>query len=214
MSNTAGEMSHPTELAGQPPAEAKRLNRANRLFARAVERNAGPRQWKLWKQSGVEEMLDFVHRASRVHLLSLDLRGDLELAYHIRMPIPRRPHGERLVVGHGVTFHLVFREEWTEFAPKGWEPVGIVDPRDVFHPNVNPLMKGALCLGALPAGIPPKELIQLSYFAGTMQNIQLAEDDPAGVLNPLACEFFRCHHDCWPLTRVGLCEAWEPEGGN
>ena len=194
--------------------EVDRLKQVEQLFDEAARRNGGPRGWRMWKRSGVEELLTFVRRAPRVELLAADMSADLHLAYHIRMPIPRQPCNGDLTVGTGATFHLVYRDEWRTLAPKGWQPVGVVHPEDIFHPNAKPSLRGALCLGKLPAGISPKELLMLSYFAGSLQTVQLAEDDPEGVLNKEASEFFRCNPQHLPLTSTGLGEDWEPKGEN
>jgi hypothetical protein len=190
-----------------------RLRRLDEVIDKALQTNGGPRSWKLWKQASIEDLRQLLRRAPRVHLLALNLEGDLHAAYQIDMPIPRWPHNGQLVVGHSATFHLAYHDEWRTVPPKGWEPVGIFAPPDIFHPDARPSLRGALCLGRLPAGVSPKELLLLSYLAGTMQTVQLAEDDPEGVLNVQACEFFRCHPEYLPLTWAGLCEEWQPEGG-
>ena len=205
-------MTTPSELQKPPSKEAARWTHINQLLGEAERHNGGPRDWRLWKRQGVEELLDLVHRAPRLDVLAVDMSADLHVAYHIDMPIPRWPSDGQLVVGRGATFHLVYRDEWRTMAPQGWEPVGIVTPVDIFHPNAKPSLRGALCLGRLSAGIAPKELVLLGYLAGSLQTVQLAEDDPEGVLNAAACEFFRCHPQHLPLTWTGLCEDWEPEG--
>lgn len=203
-----------SELREPPANEPASPPAIDKLLADADRYNGGPRDWRFWKQQGVEELLELVRRAPRVEVLGLDMSGDLQVAYRIQMPIPRCPVGGQLVVGTAALYHLVYRDEWRTIAPKGWEPVGIVTPVDIFHPNAKPSLRGALCLGRLSAGITPKELVLLSYLAGSLQNVQLAEDDPEGVLNAAACEFFRCNPGHLPLTRTGLCEDWEPDGGN
>ncbi len=194
-------------------SEPERLRRLDEIIDTALQTNGGPRSWKLWKQSSAEELRQLVRRAPRVQLGSLSLEGDLHAAYEIRMPIPRWPRNGQLVVGNSATFHLVYRDEWRTTCPRGWDPIGLLCPPDVFHPNARPSLRSALCLGRLPAGVSPKELVLLGYLAGTLQSVQLAEDDPHGVLNIQACEFFRCHPEFRPLTWAGLCEDWQPEGG-
>ena len=78
-------------------------------------------------------------------------------------------------------------------------------------PNSRPDWKGSLCFGQVPAGIAPTELILLGYFLVSLQSVQLDESDPEGVLNPQACEWYRCHSHYLPLTRAGLFDPWDPE---
>ena len=84
----------------------------------------------------------------------------------------------------------------------GYAFVSILQPRPVWHSNVSPDQNQVLCLGPqLPAGIPLKEIILMTYGALTLQTTQLDRLDPAGVLNPAAAEWWQ-HNTQWiPLTR-------------
>jgi hypothetical protein len=183
-----------------------------RLRSDALARNGGRRSFARWKQAALEEVLGLAERSPRMSLLRVDLATDFEMTYRIAMPVPRVPRGDELVVSDSAVFHLVFREEWRDEPPPGWAPLGILDPLDIWHPNYRPSFRGAICLGRLPAGIPPKELVLLGYFVVSLQDYALNEFDPHGVLNGAACEYYRCHPQYLPLTRTGLFESWNPRG--
>ena len=55
--------------------------------------------------------------------------------------------------------------------------------------------------GQLPAGIPLKEIILMTYGALTMQTTQLDILDSAGVLNPFAADWWQRNTNRIPLSR-------------
>lgn len=196
-----------TELTTDP-----RVKKHSELLNAALPNNGGDRIWKSWKASAIDEVVELANRSSRMNLLEIDLSGDMNVVYRIEMPVPRWPHRDELVLAESATFHLTYRDEWRTEPPAGWEPVGLLDPLDIFHPNSRPALRGALCFGRIPAGIAPTELILLGYYLVTLQDLTLDESDPEGVLNAEACEFFRIHKKQYvPLTRKGLFDPWTPE---
>ena len=172
--------------------------------------NTGRRAWREWKAAAAEAVVELMERAPRLQLHGISLEGDLNLAYRISMPVPQRPEGDRLIVGDVAVFHLNYQESWRWEAPPGWAPLGLVRP-SAFHPNMRTDLGGAICLGRLPPGIPPREIVLLGYYALSLQDRALDETDPNGVLNPLACDFYRRHPEYLPLTRAGLLDPWPGE---
>ena len=151
-------------------------------------------------------------RTSRLDLLQANLEGDFELYFGIAMPVPRWPSGDRLILGDGVIFHLVYQDAWRRSRrPAGGRWAWL--HRRTSSIRMPAPACAALCLGQLSPGIPPKELIFLGYYLVSLQDYTLDERDPHGVLNLAACEFYRCHPQYLPLTRAGLFDPWSPAGG-
>lgn len=178
------------------------------IAQRALADNGGCAEWQQWKANALESVIRLAQEAPRFELLEASLQGDLHLVYRIAQPTPRWPVDGQLVVGDVAVFHLHYVEQWLCDPPHGWEPVGILYPPDVFHPNCRPAMRGAICLGELPAGVLVEELIHLGYQTLALQLCTLDPRDPHGVLNEIACEFFRDSR-YRPLTPVGLLEPWD-----
>jgi hypothetical protein len=191
------------------PTAEERLARHRTLLEKAVAANAGCRPWREFKAAGAADLVRLAGRAPRLDILDINLQGDLNLVYRVAMPVPRWPVDGQLVVGDSALFHLHYEEAWCEEGAPGWAPLGLFQPLDPFHPNMRPALRGALCLGKLPPAVPPVEIVYLGYFAACLQDYALDEADPEGVLNPMACEFFRNHPEHLPLTRAGLLDPWE-----
>ncbi len=192
-------------------AAFERVHRHETLFTGALGAIGGSKSWRMWKQAAFTEIGDLLRRAPRMDLLHADLKGDLELTYRIKMPVPRQPHNGRLMVGDEAVFHLLYLDEWRCEAPPGAMPLGLLFPTDIFAPAARPSLRSALCFGKhLPVGIPPKELILLGYYLVSLQVVRFDETDPAGLFNFDACEFFRNHREYVPLTTAGLYEEWTP----
>jgi hypothetical protein len=177
----------------------------------ALANNAGNRAWREWKAAEAAAVVALADKAPRMEVLDMDLSADLNIAYRIDMPVPRWPVEGKLVIGDTAVFHLHYQEPWRWESPPGWAPLGLFQPLDPFHPNMQPALRGAICLGRLPPGTPPKEIVLLGYYALSLQDRVLDETDPHGVLNVVACEYYRQHPECLPLTRAGLFDPWEGE---
>lgn len=189
------------------------------LLERARANNNGERDWRLWKSLETAEVIDLFEQANqqqhtpRVEVLDIDFTGDLNMVFRVLMPVPRAPVNGELQLATSALFHVHYEEHWRREAPDGWAPLGLIEPRDAFHTNVNmdiPHLRGAVCLGDLPPGVPLKELILMGYYALTLQNHVLDERDPNGILNLKACEFYRNHQEHLPLTHAGFADPWEP----
>ncbi|MGE0607278.1 MAG: hypothetical protein AB7O62_09310 [Pirellulales bacterium] len=197
--------------AFEEQAAFERLTRHESVISTALGSIGGAKSWRMWKRAALEEIHDMLRRATRMELLHADLRGDMELTYRIRMPVPRQPREGRLVVGDEAVFHLLYLDDWRCEPPPGAMPLGLLFPSDIFAPAARPAMRSMLCFGKhLPAGIPPKELILLGYYLVSLQVVRFDESDPAGLFNFDACEFFRNHREYVPLTPAGLFEDWNP----
>ena len=183
---------------------------ARKILQSALADNVGRREWREYKAEQARELVDLCVRSPRMTLLGLDLTGDFGAVYGIVMPVPCRPQGDRLRLAQHAVFHLRYAEEWRWQPPAGYEPLGVLDPMDLFGPNMVAAPAGGVCLGRIPAGIPVREIALLGYFAVTLQTHQLNEIDPQGILNPAACEYFRAHPEWLPLTHAGLFDAWTP----
>jgi hypothetical protein len=190
-----------------------RSERQRLVRDRALAGVAGPRSARQWKTDALQEVFHMADRAPRLEILQADLYGDFEMIYRIDVPTPCWPDGDQLTIGNFAIFHLVYLDRWREEPPPGWGPLGIVAPQSLFHPNARAGLRGelALCLGSLPAGIPPAEIILLGYFLVSLQDLTLDERDPNGLLNPFASEYFRCRPNYVPLTRAGLFEDLNAE---
>src|SRR5687768_15128456 len=147
------------ERAMSGTSATERERNIRQMQAEALSANGGNRSFKEWKAAAFDDVAQMALRAARMDLLRIDLRGDLDLVYRIAMPVPRRPVDGKLIVGASATFHLVYQDQWRVEPPPGWIPLGIIEPREVFHPNAREALRGALCLGDLPAGVAPKELV-------------------------------------------------------
>lgn len=177
-----------------------------RILDRALLKNKGSIDWRGWKAEEARQLVDLANKAERMTLLELNLEGDVNAIYFLRMPVPRKPVNGKLRLGNGVLLHLRYEESWRWESPPGWGLLGVLDPHDVYHSNVL-AEKRTICLGEFPPGVPLKEIVLLGYFALTLQNVALNDQDPLGVLNQEACDFYRSHPEHLPLTSEGFLET-------
>ena len=152
------------------PKIDERVRRHDELRAKALAANGGDRSFTQWKAASLDEILELANQSPRVELLEINLHGDMNIVYRIDMPVPRWPRDGELVIGNSAVFHLTYRDEWRTVPPAGWEPVGLFEPLDLFHPNSKPALRGALCFGKLAAGIAPTELMLLGYYLVSLQD--------------------------------------------
>ena len=189
--------------------DPRRIKGNNELLKKALEGSRGSVAWKGWKADQAGDVVhSFANRTPRFELLEMSLEGDLNVVYRIDMPVPCFPVDGRLTVERGAVFHLKYEEGWRVESPPGWLPLGLLEPRNPFHPNMRPSLRGAICLGMLPANVPVRELVLNGYHALQLQNLVLDPADVLGVLNRDACEFFREHQNYLPLSRAGIFESW------
>jgi len=196
------------------------------LFEKALDCNGGNRVWRLWKESQTEEIVKIGERAERLTIHRIDLSGDLDIVYEIKQPVPRIPRADgELVVDELAIYRLHYAEEWTVLPPAPWWPLSLIRPFDPWHPNMRRSLEGAICLGTVGkeenrtasedridgtlAGVSPKEILMIGFFAVQLDNVVLDERDPNGVLNQAACDYYRNFPKYLPLTKAGLFESWE-----
>ena len=200
---------HPPQVSGNQQSTAVRSAVQQSRLDEALLRNGGGRAWRAWKAGQLEEVMkDLAFASPRIELLHIELTGDLELVYGVEMPVPLAPTNGVLELANAAVFRLAFRESWTWESPPGRGPLAVLAPQLIWHPNVSPDLKGVICLGALPPNTNLKEIILLGYYTLTLQETALDELDPAGVLNPAACEYYRSHPEYLPLCSEGLLEPW------
>jgi hypothetical protein len=84
--------------------------------------------------------------------------------------------------------------------------VRILQPRGVWHPNID-LSSGVVCLGLkVLRNTPLRDIVWLTYTALTMQTFMFDEQDRAGVLNAAAARWWSANRDRLPLSPTGLLE--------
>jgi len=195
---------------GETPPSASMAD-PRQLLEFAKDHNGGDRGWRGWKVAQSERVVEMAEKAPRMTLLKLDLQGDLNIVYGVAMPVPLTPFHGALRIGNHAVFHLRYAETWRWESPEGWEPLGLLHPIDPFHPNARPSLRGAICLGNLPPGIQPTEIVLLGYFTLSLQDVMLNEADPNGVMNSEACDYFRENPQYVPLTDAGLFDPLKTE---
>ena len=199
---TTSEAASHGDIASQTKRQA-----VDAMLTQALARNGGGRAWREWKRKSIQPVLDLIARSPRMDLMELSLEGDLQAVFNIRCPVPRWPKDGRLVIGDRVVCHLLYQDQWRFESPPGWAPIGILWPHDLFHSNMLPHVRGALCLGGLPPNSQPLQIVLAAFDALTLQSINTDETDPQGILNPAASEFYRRHSaEYLPLTRAGLLD--------
>jgi hypothetical protein len=131
--------------------------------------------------------------------LSCGLRAKLEL----EVPVPcLSDPGSPLQIAPKAVLGLTYPAESIVLPMPGYAFVRLLHPSLVWHSNVSRDHNQILCLGpSLPAGIPVREILLLSYFALSLQAIQIDQMDPAGVLNPAAADWWQRNASRIPLSR-------------
>lgn len=180
------------------------LPNVEQLVGQALLHNGGGRAWRHLKKTYLSSLVQLAGGTEAMDLLDVNLEGDFQAVYVLKAPVPRHPRDGQLQLADEAVFHLRYEENWRFEAIPGWAPLGLLYPTDPYHPNMKPSLRGAICLGTLPAGTPPSEIVIAGYFAVTLQSVTLDETDPEGVLNREACDYFRRHAEYLPLTRAGF----------
>lgn len=167
--------------------------------------NAGSTAWQARKVAELRDVLAIEQIGGPIKVLAADLSGDLKITVEMRMPVPRRPTEESgLRLADHAVLGLLYTFEATRQPQPGTSFVYILDPGDVWHPNVSSgnLPVQVLCLGpSVPAGFPLKHILLLTYASLTMMAAQFDELDPAGVLNREAAQWWQRNAHLLPLSR-------------
>lgn len=193
-------------VALSPPHEA---------LWQAVARTAGGspvvRERKL---AEARDLLALAQVSRRLTVMWIDLSADLRALVEMLTPVPCLPDpAGPLQVAPRALLGVMYPETTPLRPQPGHAFVRILAPGPVFHPNVAMDSNQALCLGpTLPAGIPLREILLLTYGALTMANVQMDWGDPAGIVNREACAWFQARPDRIPLSREPFIRPEESHG--
>jgi len=162
----------------------------------------GPPACRQRKLAEAHDLLALAEMSRRLDVHWIDLTTDLRAKVRMRVPVPCRPHPDGpLRVAPFVFLGVTYPERAAILPQPGYAFVRILAPGPIWHSNVGPEPNQVLCLGpSLPAGIPLKEIVLMTYGALTMQTTQLDLSDPAGVLNPEAADWWQRNPQLIPLT--------------
>ncbi len=173
------------------------------LLAAAEAGTGGSAVWRGRKRAEALDLCRLVELSGRLGILGVDLSVDLRADLLLKVPVPCLPDPQGpLKVADAAHLGVVYREAALIMPQPGYSFVQILAPHPVWHPNVSPDPAQILCLGpSVPAGIPLREIILMTYGALTMMSLQLDPADAAGVLNPAAAEWFQRNPGLIPLSR-------------
>lgn len=166
------------------------------------------RIWKEKKQSIERELRLAAGRSPVMRLLGLeDLGPEVRayLAFLVPTLLTPGPHCE-IRTGGPVVVGMRYTEPFLTVPPIPWEVVGVISPRNAFHPNLH--AGNGLCLGALPAGFAIEPCLHLLFAALVLQSHNCVEWEG---LNPVAAAFVRENAAAFPLVPTGLYEEPPPD---
>lgn len=202
-------MTTPTPISPAPSATLADLPQVRltpqhqSLLDHAAGLCGGPPEWRNRKIAEAHDALALAQIANRMSVAQLDLFNDLRILIQLRVPVPVLPDPRQaLQIAPLAVLGIVYRFSTIGHAEPGYSFVQILAPAPVWHANVSLQLGQMLCLGPLlPAGIPLKEIILMTYGALSMQTVQLDALDPAGVLNPIAADWWQRNLNLIPLSR-------------
>lgn len=163
----------------------------------------GSAPWRNRKQAELRELLALAQISGRMEVKEIDIRESLRAILLLEVPVPQIPdQSGQLQITNEAIIGLIYREEALERPQPGYSFIQILAPRHIWHANVGPIERGQpLCLGPyLPAAIPVKEIVLMTYGAVSMQTVMIDERDSAGVLNPDASRWWQLNLKKIPLT--------------
>ena len=148
------------------------------------------------------DLLALAQISGRLQVRWIDLAAGLRAKLEMEVPVPCLPdQGGPLQVASRAVLGVMYPQEAVFLPQPGYAFVRILEPRPVWHSNVSTDHNQVLCLGpSLPAGIPLKEIILMTYGALTLQTMQINLLDPAGVLNAAAAVWWQANARRIPLT--------------
>jgi hypothetical protein len=162
----------------------------------------GSNLWRSRKLAEAHELLALAQISRRLVILHLDLSVDLRVDLLMKVKVAFRPNpAGPIEVADLARLGVIYREEAVETPQPGFSFIQILAPRPVFNPIVSPDPLQVLCLGQLPAGVPCKEVILITYSALCMTSLQIDLGEPAGLLNAAAAEYFQRNPQLLPLSR-------------
>jgi len=211
---TGSSENEPRRMGLSRLAEVKLSPDRQQQLELAEVSSGGSADWRGRKRAELWDLLALSQLAppGRMKLEFLDLRVALRAVVLLRVPVPCMPlpRGELLVATRAL-LGLTYPQESLSRPLPGYAFIQVLSPQRVWHANVAPEAAQPLCLGAqLPAGIRTKELVLMTYGALSMQSIMINERDPAGVLNPVAAEWWQRNITSIPLTRTPFLGEGSP----
>ena len=163
----------------------------------------GPAAFRYRVKSEARDLVALAQHSGRMLVHWIDLSAGVRAKVELEVPVPCMPvPGGPLCIAPRALLGLLYPPEAILLPQPGYAFVRILQPQPVWCSNVSPDHNQALCLGpSLPAGIPLKEIVLMTYGALSMQTTQLNLLDPAGVLNPAAAEWWQRNTAQIPLSR-------------
>lgn len=184
-----------------------------RRLDEADSMSAGPRPWRYRKRAEAEDLMKLSQIApkGRMQIEFLEMSSALRAAIRLKVPVPCMPdpYGELCIFPYAI-LGLTYPVEALRKPLPGAAFIQIMRPQHVWLANVLSTHGQPLCLGTtLPAGVRVKELILMAYGGLAMQNVQIDEADPAGVMNIDAARWWQHNLDRIPLSPTPFLR---PEG--
>jgi hypothetical protein len=205
-------MSNPTPAKSRPSLSALQelelLPPYHEIYEKVAPGAGGPEPWRRWKQTAAHDVLALAQLSGRMDVQYLDLTDALRTVFALKVMVPCRRGGVGpFQIAPMALIGLSYRQEAVVRPQPGYSFAEILQPRDVFHPNIAPGYQppGApqiICLGPkLPAGIRIVDLVLMIYTAVCLQDANFSYTDSAGLANQAAGLFLEANPARVPLTR-------------
>src|SRR5262245_4702221 len=157
---TSLTMKNDTPTTTKPPRTLSALHEVELLppfrgiYEMVTPGAGGPEPWRRRKLAAAHELLALTQVSGRMTIQYLDLAGPFRAVFTLRVPVPCREGGVGpFRVAPAAVVGLTYRQEAVLTAQPGYSFAEVLQPRDVFHPNVAPSYQppGAqvICLGKL-----------------------------------------------------------------
>ncbi len=187
------------------------LNPHNRaMLDFAIKHSGGDAAWRGRKRIEACEILSLSQLAplGRLTIQFVDLHEALRSLMILKVPVPCQPDtsNELRIADHAV-LGFTYPAEAVRMPLPGPAFFQILEPQDVWLPQVAPGIQRHCIAQSVPAGTPCKELILMAYGALSMQSVQVDELDAAGVFNSAAARWWQQNMDRIPLTRTPFLAA-------
>jgi hypothetical protein len=180
------------------------LDGCHRAILEAAQKGSGgPPALRHRLAAEARDLLALAQISGRALVHWLDLSAGLRAKIELALPVPCLPDpAGPLRIAPCALLGLIYPLDAILLPQPGYSYVRILQPPSVWHSNVSPGVDQLLCLGpSLPAGLPLKEILLMTYSALTLQSIQINALDPAGVMHWAAAAWWQQHPDRIPLTR-------------
>ncbi|MCX5676337.1 MAG: hypothetical protein NTX87_15150 [Planctomycetota bacterium] len=196
-------------LRALPTVDLNKRNGA--MLEAAAAASLGSPIWRARKQAEAREVLALSQIADRFRVYEVRMSTDLLVVAEMHVPVPCMEGPDQpLQVFPKALLGIKYPEAVLSESLPGTVFVQVLAPGGVWHPNVARAYGQPLCLGPrMPAGIPLREIVLLTYGALSMQTVQLDPGDAAGVLNVEAAQYWQANVDKIPLTRASVLSAAE-----